>query len=91
MIAPAWLAQPLPEPTTQARFRSSITDRSPSSPILCPAVYKVMKDTLVFLTHLDPTDTERIMLDKLTKQVRRASSIHLSLCVHVSSWRPPPP
>lgn len=34
------------------------------------AVYKVMKDTLVYLTHLDTQDTENIMLDKLAKQVR---------------------
>ena len=33
------------------------------------ATYKVMKDTLVFLTHLDPADTERIMLEKLATQV----------------------
>lgn len=33
------------------------------------ATYKVMKDTLVFLTHLDPNDTERIMLEKLATQV----------------------
>jgi CHAD domain-containing protein len=29
-----------------------------------------MKDTLVYLTHLDPVDTENIMLDRLAKQVR---------------------
>jgi exportin-1 len=33
------------------------------------ATYKVMKETLVFLTHLDPADTQNIMLDKLRKQV----------------------
>jgi exportin-1 len=29
------------------------------------AVYKIMKDTLVFLTHLEPEDTEKLMLAKL--------------------------
>jgi hypothetical protein len=33
------------------------------------ALYKVMRDTLVFLTHLDPRNTEELMLEKLTKQV----------------------
>ena len=31
------------------------------------ATYRVMRDTLVYLTHLDPLDTETIMLDKLAK------------------------
>jgi len=33
------------------------------------AQYKVMKDTMVFLTHLDPRNTEELMLEKLAKQV----------------------
>ena len=35
------------------------------------AQYKVMRETLVFLTHLDPKDTEKIMLEKLVNEVRR--------------------
>lgn len=34
------------------------------------AQYKTMRDTLVYLTHLSSDDTERIMLDKLTEQVK---------------------
>jgi exportin-1 len=33
------------------------------------AQYKTMRETLVFLTHLDCDDTEQIMLSKLTEQV----------------------
>jgi exportin-1 len=33
------------------------------------AQYKTMRDTLVYLTHLNPDDTESIMLQKLTQQV----------------------
>lgn len=32
-------------------------------------LYHSMRSTLVFLTHLDPEDTERIMLDMLSRQV----------------------
>lgn len=32
------------------------------------AVYKNMRDALVFLTHLDPEDTKRIMLERLYQQ-----------------------
>ena len=32
-------------------------------------MYKNMRETLVYLTHLDCQDTERIMTEKLTKQV----------------------
>jgi hypothetical protein len=39
----------------------------PRSPLHVRA--QVMKDTLVYLTHLDTVDTENIMLDKLSKQV----------------------
>jgi exportin-1 len=35
------------------------------------AQYKVMRDTLVYLTNLDPKDTERIMLAKLAEETRR--------------------
>lgn len=33
------------------------------------AQYKTMRETLVYLTHLDCDDTESIMLEKLAKQV----------------------
>lgn len=33
-------------------------------------LYKNMRETLVYLTHLDYFDTERIMTEKLNKQVR---------------------
>eukprot|EP01088_Endostelium_zonatum_P019434 TRINITY_DN6707_c0_g1_i1.p1 TRINITY_DN6707_c0_g1~~TRINITY_DN6707_c0_g1_i1.p1 ORF type:complete len:1027 (-),score=229.71 TRINITY_DN6707_c0_g1_i1:91-2766(-) len=32
-------------------------------------LYKSMKDTLIYLTHLDPADTQSIMIEKLTEQV----------------------
>lgn len=32
-------------------------------------LYKNMRECLIFLTHLDPQDTETIMIDKLNKQV----------------------
>ena len=35
------------------------------------ALYKTMRETLVYLTHLDYPDTERIMTSRLTRQVRR--------------------
>jgi len=35
-------------------------------------LYKSMRETLVFLTHLDPDDTQNIMLEKLAKQVDRS-------------------
>lgn len=34
-------------------------------------LYKSMKECLVYLTHLDPNDTEEIMADKLARQVDR--------------------
>uniref|UniRef100_A0A0K0FKE4 Exportin-1 n=1 Tax=Strongyloides venezuelensis TaxID=75913 RepID=A0A0K0FKE4_STRVS len=33
------------------------------------SLYKTMRETLVYLTHLDPNDTERQMAEKLQKQV----------------------
>ena len=33
-------------------------------------LYKNMRETLVYLTHLDYIDTERIMTEKLQNQVR---------------------
>lgn len=33
------------------------------------AQYKTMRETLVYLTHLNNEDTETIMLEKLSKQV----------------------
>jgi hypothetical protein len=38
------------------------------------AQYKTMREALVYLTHLDPEDTESIMLDKLSLQVRMVGS-----------------
>lgn len=32
-------------------------------------LYKSMRESLVYLTHLDVQDTEQIMTDKLSKQV----------------------
>ena len=37
-------------------------------------IYKSMRETLVYLTHLDYIDTERIMTEKLQNQVGRFSS-----------------
>jgi exportin-1 len=34
-------------------------------------LYKNMRETLVYLTHLDYFDTERIMTEKLNNQVRQ--------------------
>lgn len=34
-------------------------------------LYKSMREVLVYLTHLDVLDTENIMTEKLSKQVRR--------------------
>lgn len=39
-------------------------------------LYKQMREVLVYLTHLDTSDTETILVEKLAKQV---SSIALSL------------
>lgn len=36
-------------------------------------IYKSMRETLVYLTHLDYIDTERIMTEKLQNQVGRFS------------------
>lgn len=44
-------------------------------------LYKSMKETLVYLTHLDPEDTQAIMLEKLQRQV---SSLSLSLSLSLS-------
>lgn len=35
-------------------------------------LYKSMREVLVYLTHLDVNDTEQIMTEKLSKQVRPA-------------------
>lgn len=40
-------------------------------------MYKNMRETLVYLTHLDYADTERIMTEKLQNQVKLASFIRL--------------
>ena len=46
--------------------------------------YKNMRETLVYLTHLDYTDTEKIMTEKLANQVIIITSqlLHLSLTLH---------
>ena len=36
-------------------------------------MYKNMRETLVYLTHLDYIDTERIMTEKLQNQVKFAN------------------
>lgn len=40
------------------------------------ALYKNMRETLIFLTHLDYDDTQNIMLAKLAKQVFFIYNIH---------------
>lgn len=40
-------------------------------------LYKSMREVLVYLTHLDVGDTEMIMTDKLSKQVRWRCPMHL--------------
>ena len=37
-----------------------------------------MRETLVYLTHLDYNDTEKIMTDKLANQVRRKCPVFLT-------------
>jgi exportin-1 len=37
-------------------------------------LYKTMRETLIYLTHLDPEDTQQIMLEKLNNQVRLAAA-----------------
>ena len=36
-------------------------------------LYKSMRETLIYLTHLDPVDTQEIMLDKLTRLVQNSN------------------
>ena len=40
-------------------------------------IYKSMRETLVYLTHLDYIDTERIMTEKLQNQVNRIFLPHM--------------
>lgn len=47
--------------------------------------YKNMRETLVYLTHLDYVDTERIMTEKLQNQVRRRS-LKLRRNAHISMY-----
>ena len=42
-------------------------------------MYKNMRETLVYLTHLDYADTERIMTEKLQGQVRPALPTFFSI------------
>ena len=56
--------------------------------------YKNMRETLVYLTHLDYTDTEKIMTEKLANQVIMivVSQHHLSPITNTSigpDWRIP--
>ena len=44
------------------------------------ALYKSMRDCLIFLTNLDYEDTESIMLEKLKLQVRM-HAVFASVCV----------
>ena len=39
--------------------------------------YKNMRETLVYLTHLDFNDTEKIMTEKLANQVKYMVHLHL--------------
>lgn len=38
-------------------------------------LYKAMREVLVYLTHLDVLDTENILTEKLSKQVRRRTGV----------------
>ena len=55
--------------------------------------YKNMRETLVYLTHLDYTDTEKIMTEKLANQVIiLTSQLHLSALTDTllgPDWRIP--
>lgn len=42
------------------------------------AQYKTMRESLVYLTHLDCDDTESIMLEKLAKQVHIIGQAQIS-------------
>lgn len=51
-------------------------------------LYKSMREVLVYLTHLDVLDTENIMTEKLSKQVRLVSSTaHFHPVLTLSSFR----
>ena len=43
-------------------------------------MYKNMRETLVYLTHLDTADTERIMTEKLANQVRLLTVGRVNYC-----------
>ena len=51
--------------------------------------YKNMRETLVYLTHLDYTDTEKIMTEKLANQViiKPSSSSSLTRHQHIARSR----
>jgi hypothetical protein len=53
-------------------------------------MYKNMRETLVYLTHLDYGDTERIMTEKLANQVRADSvtgQVIFPLLEFLSNWQ----
>ena len=55
-------------------------------------MYKNMRETLVYLTHLDYTDTEKIMTEKLANQVHptdisSVSAVLVLLCIFFVSFR----
>jgi exportin-1 len=60
---------PKPEEVLIEKDDSGDIVRSTTKDTDAIAMYKTMKDTLVYLTHLDYADTEAIMLDKLAKQM----------------------
>ncbi len=60
---------PRPEEVLIEKDDSGDIVRSSTKDTDAIAMYKTMKDTLVYLTHLDCADTEAIMLEKLNKQV----------------------
>ena len=55
-------------------------------------MYKNMRETLVYLTHLDYTDTEKIMTEKLANQVHptdisSVSAVLVLFCIFFVSFR----
>lgn len=53
-------------------------------------LYKSMRETLVYLTHLDCVDTERIMTEKLHNQVngnewswKNLNTVIICICIHI--------
>jgi exportin-1 len=63
---------PKPEEVLVVEDDSGGTIREVAKDVDAIQLYKTMKETLVYLTHLDPDDTQAIMLDKLQRQVNGA-------------------